>query len=210
MNSIICVINEIKVTRSRCAVCVPAFTPDGSQRVAIDRWNIADTPLPNGVHPAEVAARFAVSPFGVGTPVTVSAMDARSVWDAIRGARDAHGCKVWTDSDLYKFRLFSVRTETETYALVVDNGEPSITPACSDGAEDIHLAAAVAAEQGRPEGCDKAAALYLDCVSKALKDPAVMMPLFNALDMQPTETIRRLFIERPYVQDAVKKIGGMR
>lgn len=210
-NIIICVISEIKVIRSRCAVCVPAFAPDGSQSVAIDRWIVADNPLPNGVNPADVAAHFAAAaPFGVGTPVTVLAMDARSVWQAIRDARDAHGCKIWTGSDPYKFRLFAVRTETEAHALVIADGSPSLMPAHRDDAAAAAHAAAVAAERGKPAASDQAAALYLDCVAKALKDPAVMMPLFDCVNLRPFDTMRDAFMRRPYVQDAVKKIGGMR
>ena len=75
-------------------------------------------------------------------------------------------------------------------------------------ARAARLAADFAAEQGQCEGKDRAAALYLECVAQALKDPAVMMPLFDCANAMPFDSMRDAFMCRPYVLDAMKKIGG--
>lgn len=206
----VCMINELRVTKMRAARSVPAFSPTGERRAMTDRWSVSDTPLPAGVTPADVAAHFcALSPFGAGDAVLLDCMEAQSLWDAIRAARTADGRRVWPDADPYGCRIFAIRTETEAHALVVDHGVPALMPASRDDAAAARLAADFAAEQGQCEGKDKAAALYLECVAQALKDPAVMMPLFDADNAMPFDSIRRTFLERPYVLDAVKKIGGM-
>ena len=206
----VCMINELRVAKMRAARSVPAFSPTGERRAMIDRWSVSDTPLPAAVMPAAVAAHFAaLSPFGAGDAVLLDALEAATLWDAIRAARTADGRRVWPDADPYGCRVFAVRTETEAHALVVDHGVPALMPARRDDAAAARLAADFAAEQGQCDGKDKAAALYLECVAQALKDPAVMMPLFDADNPMPFDSIRRAFMERPYVLDAMKKIGGV-
>lgn len=206
----VCMINELRVTKMRAARSVPAFSPTGERRAMIDRWNVADTPLPAVVTPADVAAHFcALSPFGAGDAVLLDALDAATLWDAIRAARTADGRRVWPDADPYGCRVFAVRTETEAHALVVDHGVPALMPARRDDATAARLAADFAAEQGQCEGKDKAAALYLECVAQALKDPAVLLPLFDAGNAMPFDSIRTAFMQRPYVLDAMKQIGGV-
>lgn len=205
-------VNEIRVMRMRAARAVPAFSPTGERRASVDRWSVCDDPLPADVTPDAVAAHYAaLSPFGAGESILLDTLDAQSLWDAIRGARTAEGKRVWTDADPYGCRIFAVRTETEAHALVVDHGVPALMPARKDDAAAARLAAQFAQEQGHCDGSDEAAALYLECVAQALKDPAVMLPLFdNELnDTARLEYIRRAFFERPYVLDAVKKIGGL-
>lgn len=205
----VCMINELRVAKMRAARSVPAFSPTGERRAMIDRWSVVDTPLPAGVTPADVAAHFcALSPFGAGEGVLIDGLEASTLWDAIRGARTADGRRVWPDADPYGCRLFAIRTETEAHALVVDHGVPALMPARRDDAAAARLAADFAEEQGHCEGKDKAAALYLECVAQALKDPAVMMPLFDADNAMPFDSIRAAFMQRPYVLDALKKIGG--
>ena len=209
-NGLVCMINELRVTRMRDAVSVPAFTPTGDRRMTIDRWSVADTPLPQGATPADVAAHFcALSPFGAGSAVMIDALEAQSLWDAIRAARTPEGRRVWTDAEPYGCRVFAVRTETGAHALVVDHGLPALIPARRDDAAAARLAAAFAAEQGQCAGRDQAAALYLECVAQALKDPAVMMPLFDCANSMPFDSMRDAFMRRPYVMDAIKKIGGL-
>lgn len=209
-SGLVCMINELRVTRMRDAVAVPAFTPTGDRRMTIDRWNVSDTPLPQGTTPADVAAHFcALSPFGAGDAVLLDALEAQTLWDAIRAARTPEGRRVWTDADPYGCRVFAVRTETGAHALVVDHGVPSLMPARRDDAAAARLAAEFAAEQGQCAGRDQAAALYLECVAQALKDPAVMMPLFDCANSMPFDSMREAFMRRPYVMDAVKKIGGL-
>jgi hypothetical protein len=203
-------VNEIRVTRMRDTRTVPAFSPTGDRRAVIDRWSVAETPLPQGATPSDVAAHYAaLSPFGAGESILLDALDAATLWDAIRGARTAEGGRVWTDADPYGCRIFAVRTEKDAHALVVDQGVPALMPARKDEAQAARLAADFAAEQGHCPGADEAAAAYLECVARALKDPAVMMPLFDASNPSPFDAIRRAFMERPYVLDAVKKIGGL-
>ena len=209
----VCMIHELRVSKMRSARSVPAFSPTGERRALIDRWSVADTPLPAGVTPADVAAHYAaMSPFGAGEGLLTDTLDAASLWDAIRGAITPDRHRVWTDADPYGCRVFAVKTEKDAHALVVDHGVPSLIPARRDDALAARLAADFAAEQGHCEGSDEAAALYLECVAQALKDPAVMLPLFdNELnDPARLEHIRRAFMERPYVLDAVKKLGGMK
>ena len=209
-SGLVCMINEIRVTRMRDAVAVPAFTPTGDRRMTIDRWNVADTPLPQGTTPADVAGHFAaLSPFGAGSAVMIDALEALPLWDAIRATRTPEGRRVWTDADPYGCRVFAVRTETGAHALVVDHGLPSLMPARRDDAQAARLAAAFAAEQGQCAGRDQAAGLYLECVARALKDPAVMMPLFDCANAMPFDCMRDAFMRRPYVLDAIKKIGGL-
>jgi hypothetical protein len=203
-------INELRVTKMRSAKSVPAFSPTGERRALIDRWSVCDTPLPADVTPDAVAAHYAaLSPFGAGESILLDALDAQSLWDAIRGARTAEGRRVWADADLYGCRIFAVRTETEAHALVVNQGVPALIPARKDDALIARLAAQFAQEQGHCDGKDEAAALYLECVAQALKDPAVMLPLFDASNPTPFDAVREAFLNRPYVLDAVKKIGGL-
>lgn len=209
-NGIVCMITEIRVTRMRDTRSVPAFSPTGDRRVSLDRWSVAETPLPQGATPADVAAHYAaMTQYGEGESLMIDALDAASLWDAMRGARTTEGRRVWTDADPYGCRIFAVKTEKDSQALVVFNGVPSLIPARKDEALIARLAADFAQEQGQCDGKDEAAALYLECVAKALKDPAVMMPLFDASNPSPFDAIRAAFLERPYVKDAVKKIGGL-
>lgn len=206
----VCMINELRVLRMRATRAVPAFSPTGERRATVDRWSVCDDPLPADVTPADVAAHYAaLSPFGAGEGLLIDTLDAATLWDAIRGARTTEGRRVWTDADPYGCRLFAVKTEKETSALVVNQGVPALIPARKDDALIARLAADFAAEQGHCEGKDEAAGLYLECVVKALKDPAVMSPLFDASNPSPWDTIREAFLSRPYVLDAVKKIGGL-
>ena len=203
-------IEEVRVRQQRRYIARAAFTPTGTETRAVDTWTVGTMTLPEGTAPVTVASHAAACvPFGAGHRLVIPSLDAETVWREMRNARDDHGHRLWTVCGPCAARLFSVRTEEQTYALFLKGDVPALIKAVRDDALEKRLADAVKAEQ-TPEHADDARALYLECVAQALRDPAVMSPLFDATQTAPYEAIRRAFMERPYVTDALAQIRRWR
>lgn len=213
MGGIVAIIQQIPAQFLSDTVTMPAFCVSGMGYRKIMRWTVGGDPMPEGITPEDVAGHYAAraaARFGEGVSVMVKTLEPADVWQAIKDARNANGARVFPMGNPFRIRLYAVKTESDAYALIVDGDTAAaMIPARLDDTAATERAAAVAREKARSEATDKAAGLYLDCVSKAIKDPAVMGCLLDAMNDQPIEAARRAFIARPYVLDAAKSIGGM-
>lgn len=193
---------QVLIKRMRCAsmsisVSRPALLPCGYETRSARRWSVENTPLPGGIGPSDgdVVAHFAaLSDLSGLVPVEVPDMTAAALYDAGGRILPKGG-----DAAAYAVRdgnggIWGVYADAD--------GAPAMVEAHADEAQAAQWAAAVARECGVCAGADKAAQLWRDCVQKALADPAVMTPIFDAADTMAIERVRERFSRADYVEKA--------
>lgn len=192
---------QLLVKKLRCAsmsvaVSRPALTPRGYETRGARRWSVENTPLPGGLgpHNADVVAHFAALADLSGlVPVEVPEMSAQAVYEAAVRALPSCGDAV----------AIVARDGRDVWAVYADaDGIPDLVEAKADEAQAAKWADACARERDVCDGADVGARMWRECIAKALADPEVMAPIFDACDAMAIEHVRERFGQADYVQSA--------